>query len=520
LKHPEPYVRYWAIRFLGDARCVSPKTLAALEGLAQTEQNPSVLGQLAASAKRLPGDACLAVVNKMIDRQAAADDARVPWLVWWAIESKAMTAVPQLLKAFSPVEGWANAMRRDNALRLLRRWSGEGTAAGYDACDALLSAAPEQFKPAALEAVRQGLAERSQGLVEITQGGLFGQVAQEASAELKHARREFVPLEGKLKDHLVTLWQAEPGSDVLLELALQAGDERAYAALIQQLSKASGKLPIGRALHLLQQFGREDVVPLLLPSVNDKTPEGQLGEVLDILARYDRPEVMTKLMQEYADLSASERRLVRDVLLSRAGSALAFLRRIERGEFPLTEVSLDELRKLSVLNNDEINALVHKLWGAVGPGTPEEKLAAMRRFNNDLHAAPGDAARGKTVFMNKCGVCHTLHGEGTKVGPDLTTANRQDVAALLANIVDPSAVIRREFVVNVVLTVGGRTVTGILAEQDGASVTLLTAENKRVTLPRDDIAEMHESNVSLMPEGLLDSISTQDRRDLFSYLQK
>jgi putative heme-binding domain-containing protein len=208
------------------------------------------------------------------------------------------------------------------------------------------------------------------------------------------------------------------------------------------------------------------------------------------------------------------------VLLSRAGSALAFLRRIERGEFPLTEVGIEELRRLSVLNNDEINALVHKLWGAVGPGTPEEKLAAMRRFNNDLHAAPGDAVRGKTVFMNKCGVCHTLHGEGAKVGPDLTTANRQDVAALLANIVDPSAVIRREFVVNVVFTVSGRTVTGILAEQDGASVTLLTAENKRVTLPRDDIAEMHESNVSLMPEGLLDSISTQDRRDLFSYLQK
>jgi putative heme-binding domain-containing protein len=127
---------------------------------------------------------------------------------------------------------------------------------------------------------------------------------------------------------------------------------------------------------------------------------------------------------------------------------------------------------------------------------------------------------GKIVFMNKCGTCHTLHGEGAKVGPDLTTANRQDLAALLANIVDPSAVIRREYVVNVVLTNSGRTVTGILAEQDGANVTLLTAENKRVTLPRDDVAEMNESETSLMPEDLLEAMSTQDRRDLFSYLQK
>ena len=102
----------------------------------------------------------------------------------------------------------------------------------------------------------------------------------------------------------------------------------------------------------------------------------------------------------------------------------------------------------------------------------------------------------------------------------MTTANRQDQAALLANLVDPSAVIRREYVVNIVVTTSGRVESGILADQDGAGVTLLTAENKRIRIPRDEIEGISESELSLMPERLLEGLTPQERRDLFAYLQQ
>ena len=123
------------------------------------------------------------------------------------------------------------------------------------------------------------------------------------------------------------------------------------------------------------------------------------------------------------------------------------------------------------------------------------------------------------LFMKTCGVCHTLFGEGTKIGPDLTFANRGDRDALLANIVDPRAVIRREFMNYIVTTTSGRVLTGLIGEQDAASITILDAENHRTKLPRNEVDELREADVSLMPERLLEKFTPQERRDLFAYVQ-
>jgi putative heme-binding domain-containing protein len=144
----------------------------------------------------------------------------------------------------------------------------------------------------------------------------------------------------------------------------------------------------------------------------------------------------------------------------------------------------------------------------------------MRRLSNDLRAAAGDPDAGKALFQKHCATCHKLHGEGENIGPDLMIANRQDQAALLANIVDPSAVIRREYIAHIVVTTSGRVVTGLIAEQDAASVTLITPESKRVKLWREEIDELNESDISQMPEKILETLSPQELRDLFSYLQK
>ena len=44
-----------------------------------------------------------------------------------------------------------------------------------------------------------------------------------------------------------------------------------------------------------------------------------------------------------------------------------------------------------------------------------------------------------------CATCHKLFGEGGTVGPDLTHANRERPRLLLVSIVDPGAVIRKEY---------------------------------------------------------------------------
>jgi putative heme-binding domain-containing protein len=183
-------------------------------------------------------------------------------------------------------------------------------------------------------------------------------------------------------------------------------------------------------------------------------------------------------------------------------------------------IAVGQLRVATLHEDAELDRLIREIWGNIAPGTPEEKLAVMRRFNNDLRASAGDPVAGKLLFAKHCGTCHVLHGEGNKIGPELTTANRQDRDALLANIVDPSAVVRREYINYTIATQDGRLLTGLLAEQDGANVTVLDAKNQRTALARSDIEVIRESDVSLMPEKLLDQLTPQERRDLFAYLQK
>jgi putative heme-binding domain-containing protein len=112
-----------------------------------------------------------------------------------------------------------------------------------------------------------------------------------------------------------------------------------------------------------------------------------------------------------------------------------------------------------------------------------------------------------------------LFGEGGKIGPDLTVANRKDKDFLLTSIVDPSAVIRKEFLNYIVKTKDGRTIIGSVAEETAAGLTLANVSNERTTVARDAIASMEDSGISLMPEGLLHALTPQELRDLFSYIQ-
>jgi putative heme-binding domain-containing protein len=248
-------------------------------------------------------------------------------------------------------------------------------------------------------------------------------------------------------------------------------------------------------------------------------PEDVRLAALGGLRRFERPETAGNILRHYPDMTPRLRSRALDVLLGRKTWALTLLQAVDAGKIEAKGIPVEQLRVVSVHQDKELTALVRKHWGNISAGTPEEKLAVMRRLNNDLNAGKGNTANGKVLFKKLCANCHQLFGDGAKIGPDLTSANRKDRGYLLANIVDPSAVIRREYLSHTIQTTDGRVLTGLIVERTPGKLTIVDAKGERVSLAPSLVESFVESPVSVMPEGLLGALRPEEVRDLFSYLQ-
>src|SRR6185295_8245153 len=116
--------------------------------------------------------------------------------------------------------------------------------------------------------------------------------------------------------------------------------------------------------------------------------------------------------------------------------------------------------------------------------------------------AKADLSRGRLLYQGICANCHTLYGEGAKIGPDLTGSGRANLDYLLENIVEPGAVVSAEYRLSVVTMKDGRELAGIVRARTGRTLTLRTlTEEQTVELP--EVVKEETSTLSMMPEGLL-----------------
>ena len=130
----------------------------------------------------------------------------------------------------------------------------------------------------------------------------------------------------------------------------------------------------------------------------------------------------------------------------------------------------------------------------------------------------GEPAAGQKIFTDRqCALCH---GGGKALGPSLSgVAKRFNTADLFRATVDPSQVIPDRYRAKQVLTTDGQFVTGLVVYESVDGVTLMAADGHTKRVNVDEIQEMRSSEVSLMPEGLLQGLSDAEIADLLAYLK-
>lgn len=131
----------------------------------------------------------------------------------------------------------------------------------------------------------------------------------------------------------------------------------------------------------------------------------------------------------------------------------------------------------------------------------------------------GDAEKGHILFTKaQCASCHRYGSSGDSTGPDLTSiASRFSRREIVEAIVDPSKVISDQYKSKTILTESGMQFSGMMIK-DADGYTLLQSNGEKVQIAESEVDQIKDDIHSSMPQGLLDSLSQEDIRDLFAYI--
>ena len=289
-------------------------------------------------------------------------------------------------------------------------------------------------------------------------------------------------LKGRRKVSMPTDWpaafakvQASASAELRdrgLAVALAFGDPAALAKLRETVQSPKAELRQRlSSLASLIDVRDTDLAPVLQTLVNDPALR---GPAIRGLANYADPKTPAILLAAYDKLNLVQKRDALSVYVSRPAYAAKLLDAIAEKKIPSADVPAEVVRALRNLKDPELSKRLTDVWGVVRD-TPADRAKMIAEWKKKLSAPPKttpDLGVGRALFAKTCQQCHTLYGIGGNNGPDITGSNRGDLDYLLENILDPSAIIPKEYAMTKITLVTGRFVdrhrqTGIGDRADG-----------------------------------------------------
>jgi putative membrane-bound dehydrogenase-like protein len=298
-------------------------------------------------------------------------------------------------------------------------------------------------------------------------------------------------------------------------------DDRSQAAMAKFLSEAAtvvadrkASLAARISAGQLLAHGRFAEVRAVLERVLDPREDVELQRsAIHSLAGYSDAAVPQSLLKNYKTLTPTIRTEIVDVLASSTARQPALLDAIEAKQVAAADVPLARRALLMKSKDPTVAARAAKLlMQSVG-----KRADVVAKYKPALQVT-GVAERGHKVFIRECKTCHRLHDEGFEVGPNLATILHRSPDELLTHILDPNREVSPNYLEYAVGLNDGRTLTGLIAEETAAGLTLRKAENVQQSILRSEIDEILSTGKSLMPEGLEQKLTPQDMADLLAFL--
>jgi putative heme-binding domain-containing protein len=295
------------------------------------------------------------------------------------------------------------------------------------------------------------------------------------------------------------------------------GDEELYARMRRLLADRSTAVDAKRhALSILASDPAPQNLTLLLPLLDTKE---LVAQVLPLLTRYNDPAIATDLIARLPQLQGRDNAVAMEVLSTRSAWAEKVLDSILAGELDKKQLTAYHVRQMSSLGSASLNARLTKEWGALKQSS-EERRAEIAEMVGAFTTAPlwaYSAAEGAAHFKKLCAACHQPNEQDESLGPKLAGTRSKGIEYIVENVVDPNAVIGRDYQARLVLTISGRVISGLVEKETESAITIRTATDS-VVIAAAEIDEIQISKNSFMPEGLLKDLNDRQRIELLKYL--
>ncbi len=483
------YIRAWTIQLACEDFQPSPETLARMAVMAKEDTSAIVRLYLASAVQRLAesyDNAKWAILDGLVAHVEDADDPNLPFMVWYAAEPMAAVDAKRAMALA------ADAKLPSFLPFMTRRVAAIGTG---DALATIVEALHRTEDASARLAILSATNEALQG------------------------RRQVSPPAGWAAafDRVMTTDEAATRAQAIA-LGTTFGDARAMESLRSTLTASDASVDRRQeALAALLKV-RDPRLPGVLQTLV-KVPGPLRSAALKGLAAYDNPDNNDIILSAYPDLSPEQKRDALATLAARPSSGKALLDAVETRRLPAADLNADVIRNLRNLKDESLNTRIAEVWGQARE-TPAEKARLIDQYRQLIHQGYSDAPDpmlGRAVFAKTCGQCHMLFGVGPKIGPDITGSNRADLEYILSNVVDPSALVGKDYQATVIATADGRTLTGIVQREDADAVTLVM-QNETVVIPKGEIEERKLTEQSLMPEDQWANLTPHEIRSLVAYV--
>jgi len=514
LHHDDESVRAWTVRLLVDGKTASPEAVRAFIQMVSHDRSGLVLLYLASALQRPPasehpsdaGAPSKSTVRRveqlagpsLVDRWALAEglaarsefanDRFLPRMIWYGIET-AVAEEPTRAVAL------ARSCSMSLVVRCIARRLTESLRQAPQPVDRLVALAGEPGHPDRSRAILTGMAEALRGWRKAPLPPAWSSTRK--------------MLEPQADDKLKRL---------VRELSVVFGDGRALKDLVEIADSKTYDAPTRRdALRILVDSRSSSITPLLIRLLRDR----DLGAAAaGGLAVYEDDAIPGFLLRNYTDFKDPVREAAIITLSSRPPWARLLLEAVASGKIPRNNVPSFQIRQMSFYSDAEVHRRVSELWPELKSMsvTKRKRIDQLKSALNHESLAAADRTSGRRKFVQTCATCHTLFGQGGKIGPDLTGAQRTSLDYLLQNIIDPSALVAPAYRLSTIALSDGRILNGlVIGDRSGPTLTVQTP-TERLVINRSDIEAIRSSDLSLMPEGQLDALGEKEIRDLIGYL--